>query len=145
MARRQPTNKQYNKGSLQSTTYANMSDFVRAISAQYNLQYGYVIKDLDKITQKTAKEMAAAIRERSPVGKTGEYAKGWTVYGQKNESGGRDFTVYNDKKYMLTHLLEYSHFAGRDMHIVQPHRHIEPVVTEYNKIYIERITKAYGG
>ena len=145
MARRQPSNKQYNKGSLQSTTYANMSDFVKAISAQYNLQYGYVIKDLDKITQKTAKEMAAAIRDRSPVGKTAEDTKGWAVFGQRNDSGGRDFTVYNDKKYMLTHLLEYAHFAGKDMHIVQPKRHIEPVVTEFNKIYIDRITKAYGG
>ena len=83
---RAASNKQFQKGSLQSTTYANMSDFVRAISAQYNLQYGYVIKDLDKITQKTAKEMAAAIREKSPVGKTGEYAKAGLFTGRKTKA-----------------------------------------------------------
>ena len=122
---------------------ANMSAFAVAIANTYKLQYGFVIKELDKITKNTAEEMAEAIRKAAPIGETGRYAAGWVVTGRITESGAKDFTVYNEDRYMLTHLLEFDHYAGKDYHRVEGHPHIQAVVDKYNDLYIERITKAY--
>lgn len=127
-----------------ATTYSSMSAFIMAVSEQYRLAYGFCIKDLDKITKKTAGELETAIRRDAPVGKTGKYRASWDIVGERNNSGALDFTVYSKDRYMLTHLLEFKHFAGRDYHVVEGHPHIGKNVEMYNSIYIDRIEKAFA-
>lgn len=128
---------------MASETYTDMQSFIMQISGIYRLEYGYILKDLDKITRKTAKEMAEAVKENSPV-KTGRYASGWTTTSKRSKSGELEMVVYNKDRYQLTHLLENDHFGGRDLHIVKGNPHIEPVEEKFNKLYIERIEKAFG-
>lgn len=63
--------------------YESMADFSKAVAARFGLHYADQIKALDKITRRTAKEMAKAIEEAAPK-KTGTYAKGWTIYGEQH-------------------------------------------------------------
>ena len=73
----------------------------------------------------TAAEACEKLRNTSPKGATGRYAKGWAV---KKDGDGR--VVYNKTDYQLTHLLENGHAIvnqygtfGR----VAPIKHIKPV------------------
>lgn len=128
--------------------YDSMDSFIMAVAREYNLAYGDAVKDLDKITRKTSKEMAEEIKQKSPrrpYNKTGKhYSDYWTAKGTRNDNGILEFTVYNSERYMLTHLLEYSHFAGKDMHVVSSQPHIGPSVEKYNKLFIERIEKKWS-
>lgn len=147
-----------------------MDKFINAVNDTYSLCYGYTLNDCAKITRKTANEMAKAISEASPK-KSGEYAKNWSVAGRANGKVFRqysskmisdlglntqyikdqvnlEFVVYNEKRYMLAHLLEYDHLAGKDLHTVKGHPHIAPMEEKYTKLFIERIEDAfnlYGG
>lgn len=127
-------------------TYTTMQGFIGAVSKQYELSYGYCVKELNKITRKTAREMAAAIADRSPRD-TGRYALGWVtselVSGYRSADGSLTMVVHNKDRYQLTHLLERDHFAGKDMHLVRGFEHIAPAEEKYNALYIERITKAF--
>lgn len=123
--------------------YHDMESFVGAVANQYNLTYSDALKDIDKITRKTAKEMSEAIRQASPK-KSGDYSRGWTVSGKREDDGTLSMTVYNKSRYYLTHLLEYDHFAGTDQHIVRGHEHIGPQVEKFNKLFIERLTEKWG-
>jgi|GEM_PF-1284179 hypothetical protein len=135
--------------------YESMADFSKAVAARFGLHYADQIKALDKITRKTAKEMAKAIEEASPKGETKKYSQGWTIYGEQHieyvkgldtlKTTYTDFTVYNKSRYMLTHLLEDGHNAGKDQHWVPGKPHIEKVVREFNEIYIDRIADTFEG
>lgn len=73
-----------------------------------------------------AKESVLKLKNTSPVGRTGDYAKGW---GTKKQ-GEMDVVVHNRTDYQLTHLLENGHVVrnkkgtyGR----APAHKHIKPV------------------
>lgn len=53
----------------------------------------------------TAEEAAAKLRDTSPKGATGDYAKGWAV----KKTGTLSRVVYNKTDWQLTHLLENGH------------------------------------
>ena len=135
--------------------YESMENFAAAVADRYGLHYADQIKELTKITRKTAREMAKAIKDASPVGKTEKYSGGWTVYGEQHieyvkgldaiKTTYTDFIVYNKDRYMLTHLLENGHQAGIDHHWVSAIPHIKKTVDTYNDIYIDRIADAFGG
>lgn len=85
--------------------------------------------DVQRVTEAAintvAKESVDKLKNTSPVGYTGEYAKGWTV----KKDGKLTQTVHN-KKYQLTHLLENGHVIrnARGTYGRAPaHPHIKPV------------------
>lgn len=70
---------------------------------------------------RTTKETISKIKGAAPV-KTKKYKKGWTsrvIAAKKRGDYGR--IVYNDPRYMLTHLLENGHGGPR---AARPHPHI---------------------
>ncbi len=76
----------------------------KALDEERTLTY----EALQNAVDKTAKETVANTKAKSPV-RTGVYKKNWK---SKKEAGGVGVygrTVYNDKKYRLTHLLEHGH------------------------------------
>ena len=71
------------------------------------------------------------------------YFQGWTVKSVKTVLSANisdiEAIVYNKDKPSLTHLLEFSHPAGADRHIVKASPHIENNAGKYEDIYIKRI------
>lgn len=67
------------------------------------------VEEVQKVTDEAIKDVAAEsvakLRNTSPKGASGRYARGWTV--KKDGNLGR--TVYNKTDYQLTHLLENGH------------------------------------
>lgn len=59
---------------------------------------------VDDAAMELGKEAARELRQTSPKGYRGKYAKGWAVKKQKKGA----VIVYN-KNYQLTHLLEHGH------------------------------------
>lgn len=68
-------------------------------------QYGAAMDlAVDEAAKACGKEAARTLRQTSPKGYRGTYAKSWTVKVEKKKT----VVVYN-KQYRLTHLLEHGH------------------------------------
>ena len=74
---------------------------IQAILRNYGTSMQMAVDDAAKAL---AKQAARELRQTSPKGHSGNYAKGWDV---KREKTG-NYVVYN-KEYRLTHLLEHGH------------------------------------
>lgn len=103
------------------------------------------LKKLEKVRKQTGKELAAAVSADSPRrgGDHKHYFQGWTVKSVKTVLSANisdiEAIVYNKDKPSLTHLLEYSHPAGKDRHTVKAFPHIKNNEEKYTEIYIQRI------
>lgn len=98
-----------------------------------------VEQGLEKEKQKVAREGAKKLRETSPVGYRGRYAKGWT-----STKRGSSHIIRNKTDYQLTHLLEKGHAlwqGGRSPAIP----HIKPVEEEVIKKYTDGVVKVIRG
>ena len=87
-----------------------------------------------------AKEASDKLTAESPK-KTGRYAIGWTV-DQKPEE--KTYTVYNQTKPSLTHLLENGHLSKNQYGTwgkVEAKPHIKPVAEWANAELVERLTR----
>lgn len=87
-----------------------------------------------------AQEAADKLRAISPR-KTGKYANGWTVDSDFDE---KTYTVYNQAKPSLTHLLENGHVKRNQFGSwgrVEGIKHIKPVEEWANAKVMDRITK----
>lgn len=94
---------------------------------------------LEKEKQKAARAGAKELRETSPVGRRGRYAKGWT-----STKRGTAYIIRNKTDYQLTHLLEKGHAlwqGGRSPAIP----HIKPVEEEVIKKYTDGVVKVIRG
>lgn len=88
----------------------------------------------DTVSQKTARYL----RDTSPKGVTGDYAKGWTVSDIRGKK-----VVHNKKKYQLTHLLEFGH-AKRNGGRVAAKPHIRPAEEQAINEFNEAVRKVLG-
>lgn len=98
-----------------------------------------IAQSLEQVGKDTASELQNTSPKR-PGG--GDYAKGWKYQNdtRKKNKGGHKMTVYNEKHYYLTHLLENGHAkvnGGR----VEGIPHIAPAQDKAEKEVIELITK----
>lgn len=85
-----------------------------------------------------SKETAKNLRETSPKGATGRYAKGWKVSDIKGKK-----VVHNKTDYQLTHLLEYGH-ANVNGKRTPAHPHIRPAEEKAISDFNETIRKFLG-
>jgi hypothetical protein len=104
--------------------------------------------DISDIVEKDAneigKEAVKTIKQESPKGATGEYAKSWRL--RKDKKGKNSYIVklYNKDHYQLTHLLEFGHSTADGGHTeAQPH--IRPVEQEYSKKFEDKLKQDIGG
>jgi hypothetical protein len=98
-----------------------------------------VTEGLEKSKLKVAKNAVKTLRQTSPEGDTGDYAKGWNYLTTRG-----DFVIYNATDYQLTHLLEYGHAkvnGGR----VAPRVHIRPVEEQVIKEFTKEVEKVIKG
>lgn len=94
-----------------------------------------VNNSVEKVADAAVKEL----QDSSPK-KTGKYAKGWKKKDEVSSTGGKSATIYNDKRYRLTHLLEYGHATvngGR----VAAHPHIASAEQKVIKDFEEEIRR----
>lgn len=79
-----------------------------------------VIEGVNKAAEKAARDAVSELKSSSPVRSDGvkrkvapgSYAKSWTKKAEEN-AGIKNYTVYNSKYYMLTHLLEFGHIVAK--------------------------------
>lgn len=72
---------------------------------------GLVDEDVQKVTQRLGKQTADRVKSEGNTAGfkgTGEYVGNWRSK-YKGKANGAEATVYNQKTYRLTHLLEYGH------------------------------------
>lgn len=96
---------------------------------------------IDKEVDTTAEKVLKDVRSSAPK-RTGNYAKGFTKTNQSDFTG-KKYAVWNRRRYMIAHLLEFGHAKrggkGRvaerphlrpayDRHVPQMERNIEDII-----------------
>lgn len=110
-----------------------------AIMSTLNEYQDNIVENVDKIVEKTGKELRDELKQTSPK-KTGKYAKGWRVTKVSDKRGNKTVVV-NNKVYQLTHLLENGH-ANRNGGRTQAFPHIAPAEQKYIEKFIKEIEEA---
>jgi hypothetical protein len=65
--------------------------------------------ELKSEVKKAAKNIKQDIKDTAPVGRTGRYAKSWTVKNNRETSNSIELIVHSRDRYQLAHLLEKGH------------------------------------
>lgn len=82
-------------------------------------------------------ETVDRLHNSSPVGASGDYAKGWTVSVQKGA-----YVVHNATDYRLTHLLENGHVIENQYGVydrTKAQKHIKPAEVWANREFQQKI------
>lgn len=109
---------------------------INQVLAQYTSD---VNTTLDSVMSQTAKEGASKLKQTSPRGKSGKYAKSWAV---KKVNG--TYTIYN-KQPGLTHLLENGHDVvvnGKKVGSAPAKPHIKEVDQWVGETVVARLEKS---
>lgn len=83
-------------------------DVARAIATALKEYTDPVCEAIRKEVDDTATDIKRDVQANSPVGQTGRYKKGWSVY-KRDNAGVTSRTVHNRSDYQLVHLLEHGH------------------------------------
>lgn len=106
---------------------------------------GKVMDKVDAAAEACGKGLVKDLKATSPQ-KTGAYAKDWTS--KKDEKKGRGqvtVTVYNNKHYQLTHLLEKPHKKRGGRGITTPLPHIRPAEEKWTEEFERKCEEAVKG
>lgn len=100
----------------------SIDDLAKEVNKACEVYADDVNRKIKEIIPGVAKDTVKELKTTSPK-RTGQYAKGWGV---KNESVRltTTATVYNKKRYRLTHLLEKGHASRGGGRTVPPKPHI---------------------
>ena len=107
-------------------------DLRNAVNQALNVDYfGDINEIVKEVVPKVAKDAAKKLKSESPKGKTGKYAKGWSVQ-VENGRIKTEASVYGKTgTYQLAHLLEFGHVTrngtGRTFGRTGARVHIAPV------------------
>lgn len=108
--------------------------------AQILEDYGKEVKEVvNESIEAEAPKIVKELKKTSPKDR-GEYAKGWKKKVDKDRLDGIAITVYNEKHYRLTHLLEKGH-ALRGGGRTSPQPHIAPAQEKAEQDIIKEITE----
>jgi len=102
------------------------SDFALDVKKLLEQYSDDVFEAMAEVVPEVAKESAKKLKQESPKGKSGKYAKGWTSKAEKGRMT-TTATIYGKTgTYQLAHLLEHGH-ATRNGGRTKPIVHIKPV------------------
>lgn len=106
---------------------SHFSDEIRKMLNDYG---GEVAQRMRGCVLQVAKDTAKELRQTSPVGSSGDYAKNWAYKPYKVHDFISDYVVYNKKPtYRVAHLVEKGHAeprAKRGKKYVDGKPHIKP-------------------
>ncbi len=99
---------------------------------------------VEETTNKVGKEATDELKQISPKGASGSYAKGWKI--KKDKKGKNLYTIkiHNKTDYQLTHLLEFGH-ATRNGGRTKPQAHIRPTEEKYSEKFERELKQKIGG
>jgi hypothetical protein len=100
-----------------------------------DIQYGII-----ELTDEKAEQLKNLIENASPK-RTKEYSKRWKIKVTENTFSVYEKTVYNQKHYRRTHLLEKSHVKRNHKGKVAAQVHIQPAAETVKSEYVEGIKK----
>lgn len=98
-----------------------------------------VNKEVNDAVLKVADAAVKELQESSPK-KSGKYVKSWKKKEEQLATGSKSATIYNEKHYRLTHLLEFGHATvngGR----VAAHPHIAAAEQKVIKEFEDEIRR----
>ena len=99
-----------------------------------------ISEEVKTVADKVGKEATNELKQISPKGVRGQYAKGWRLRKDKINKNRYIVKVHNATDYQLTHLLEFGH-ATRNGGRTKPIPHIRPIEEKYSKVFEEEIKK----
>lgn len=114
-------------------------DVAKEIAKILDEEVERVNKEVNDAVIKVADSAVKELQENSPK-KSGKYAKSWKKKEEQFATGSKSATIYNDKRYRLTHLLEFGHATvngGR----VAAHPHIASAEQKVIKDFEEEIKR----
>lgn len=97
-------------------------------------------EDVEEVTNQVTKDAVQELKSTSPVGKRGQYARGWATKVQRKNKLRYHKVIWNKTDYQLTHLLEFGHKTrngGRSKAIP----HIRKVEEKYNQEFVNLVTE----
>ena len=101
-----------------------MDELAKEIEKELGLYADHVTEKVKKAVDTISKETVSELKASSP-NRFGKYAKDWAAGNRYESHRTKRTTVYNKKRYQLTHLLENGH-AKRGGGRVGAKVHIEP-------------------
>lgn len=124
---------------MANSTVIDINELTKTVN-KILIDYGNEIADGARASSKeVAKVTVKQLKKTSPKNKNGSkrgYAKTWKFNYEQNRLGSFVATIYNDKNYRLTHLLENGHYS-RNGKWVNGVKHIEPAeldaIAEFEK------------
>lgn len=114
-------------------------DIAKEIAKILDEEVERVNKEVNDAVIKVADAAVKELQENSPK-KSGKYAKSWKKKEEQLATGSKSATIYNEKHYRLTHLLEFGHATvngGR----VAAHPHIANVEQKVIKEFEDEIRR----
>lgn len=102
-----------------------------------------VVEKVNEGIDEVSKKGLERLKELSPKHK-GKYAKGWRIKTQNFIGECKNSTLYNQKVYMLTHLLENGH-AKQNGGRTRKFPHIKKVEDEVIETLERKVVSALGG
>lgn len=124
--------------------FINVEETAREIAkslAEYDQEVADATK---KVVDDVTKETVDELRKTGPK-RTGQYRRNWTKRQAYEDKKTKRNTVYNNKEYRLTHLLEKGHDITRNGVVIghaRPHPHIAAVEKKTIEKLQERIEAA---
>lgn len=115
---------------------SKVDELEKAVDGILDDFYGAAIEDIQAAAEAAGKQAAKELKSTSPGTK---YPKGWKVKKEHTRTGA-SVIVYNDRYYMLAHLLEYGHpkvNGGR----VAGQVHIQPVEQSAKKKFEDELKR----
>lgn len=107
--------------------------------------YNYDISEVvEEVANKVGKEAVTELKQESPKGARGSYAKGWRLKKDKLSKSRYVVKIYNKTDYQLTHLLEFGH-ASRNGGRTEPQPHIRPIEEKYGEKFEKILKQDIGG
>lgn len=117
-----------------NTSIGNFSSEIKKILEEYGEEVQKVVSEsIEAQAPKVVKEL----KKSSPKNR-GEYAKSWKKEVEKDRLDGAKMTIYNEKHYRLTHLLEFGH-ALRSGGRTRAIPHIKPAQDKAEKEIVKEI------
>lgn len=97
--------------------------------------------DVIEVTDKVTKEAVNELKNTSPRGQRGAYARGWSAKVQKRGKLKYHKVIWNRTNYQLTHLLEFGHDVHNTSTRAKAMPHIRSVEEKYNQEFVDLLSE----
>ena len=128
--------------------YDKLSEELQKQLSEYSQD---ITKGLNEVFKDLAEQGVKELQQGKPYhNRTGQYTKNFAVTQRKTAStvqGAESYTIYNKKRYQITHLLEHGHLTRKGTRTAA-FKHWQPALDNIDKAAekaIEKVVRNAGG